>query len=153
MDSSNADGALFRESSARMNKALNDVTRERDEALQALAESRARFADSEARRAELEAVRDRVLKMAAEDDAGAWDAHQELIRQVLAASPFVVLEDRDREVAARAVESVAHDLAEPRVLWWGTYGPQVQTDEAHGTKVSLDEWFAERATAIRKGDA
>lgn len=67
-----------------------------------------------------------------------------------------VLADRDREVAARAVESVRDVLAEPYRFWWAPTGPVVNPDDDDEgqprRRVGLSEWLTERADRIRAGE-
>lgn len=99
--------ALLGEDPALARRELSDLTEEyialqeqHREALKALGESRQRFGDSETKRAELEAV---IQQMRDVWQAGTdWPTFGEQFLRVLRSAPSVVLQDRDREVAARA---------------------------------------------------
>jgi hypothetical protein len=80
--------------------AVEALQAERDEALKALGESRQRFADSETRRAELEAALDAVRKLAT-GPTPTVDEWWPMLRSIAAAAsavPSVVLQDRDAAV-------------------------------------------------------
>lgn len=88
--------------------AIEALVAERDAALKALGESRAAFGDSEARRAELEAVIEKVHESRRENAGdGEWFYSTFHVDHALYAVPSVVLADRDREIAARALEDTA----------------------------------------------
>lgn len=113
---------------------------ERDEAVKQLAESRARFGDSEARRVELEAVIAEIrMALAAYPNYGARYA----VERVIAAVPSTVLGEHDQEVAARALEDAAADLHDWAALHAGPEG-------AYTTRIGANR-LRNRAAAIRAG--
>jgi hypothetical protein len=123
-----------------------------------LAESRAANGDSEARRAELEAVIEQLRDEAnaiidtSRENGTDFERGQENLSErvfdVLAVHPSVVLEDRDREVAARALEDFA---ARAERMFAGTDGTDKERAWIGGVRaVALR--LRQRAAAIRKGD-
>lgn len=133
------------------------VAAERDAALKALAESRARYGELELQLVEAQAVIEKVRAEIhhAEDNGHHLSAdcqgiapgeHVPAVRvahldAALSVSPSVVLEDRDREIAARALEAFAEFVYADRSYGWGGL-----------MRTNVMTRARNRAAAIRKGD-
>jgi len=114
--------------------------RDRDDALRALAASRARFADSEARRVELEAVIEKARAVNAAYDREAMGSDEVEVLEILESVPSTVLGEHDQEVAARALEAAADH-----------YHADLSLD-AELRPVGWANRLRERAAAIRNGE-
>lgn len=131
-----------------------------DAAVRELTEGRARFADSEARRVELEAVIERVRGWAESAANYLDDQESQDIQAILSTAPSTVLGEHDQAVVERTIDAIDRDLqrktvyAEPYADWKGDMTKK-QRWYGKGYVSGLSQAFTEfrRITdAIRKGE-